>query len=312
MFRQFLFLHIFALLLHTTCTIYAFSLSLSYETPINTIVERVSYNNLSYDTYYKVDSTYKYNIPSVILIHGIVAFITIVFHLLFYIPIHYKFGNTVWDQGYFTLRWIEYSFTCTLMSLSSIMTSGTDELLTVFSIMIYGTALQLIGCCIERMRYACWFLFAIGSLINLGTSIPSFWYVASAPSTSNIQIIEYVAFIFFYALFPINCLADATNSSRKNKFYKTDWIYNVLSLSSKFGLFWLQVGEVEMKYNSNAWTFTEVYVLGILFPILLLVIGIYNTPTNKITEKITEYKEEELSYYWKLVKFLATFTPIPN
>lgn len=297
---QFLGLHAFAISLHLFCGIYSFMSPHAYDALIPITINTVEYSNSVSNAYYDVTGVSYFNFPSVIIIYGIVAFVTIVFHLFIYFPIHYKYGPIVWNQGFFTVRWIEYSITCTLMSFAASTSSGPTMLSFTLTMAVQGIALQFIGALIEQLkRYYVPLLF-VGVLINTGLSFSTFLYIITAPTIDQYQWIEFLSFAFYYGLFPLNCIIDAR---RKNCFVKTDWIYNVLSLSSKFGLFWLQVGEVEEKLGSNTWTKVQIYLLGIVVPFVMLCVGIYFTPSCDFSSSSEE--KINTNVYWKTMKQIA-------
>ena len=288
---QFLKLHYVAIAIHGACFLYAVFHNLAYQATIPAQLRTVSFTNQSYH-YFSEESEVQLQLPSVILLHGLVALVTVLFHSFVYLPIHREWGATVWEQGFLSVRWLEYSITCTLMSIASIMSAGTRDVLILVSCVFSGVSMQLIGCAIEQMKKQYRPLFLIGSLVNTSTSVYTIWYIASAPSGDSNQWIEFVAYTFYYALFPLNCFWDtysADNKGDEYHFKRTDWIYNVLSLSSKVSLFWLQVGEVESKKQSTTWTDVQVYLLGILLPLVVLVVGVINSPVDaKETPKPAE------------------------
>lgn len=275
--QQFLALHALAITLHLLCAVYAFATPLAYTTPIPTELSRVQYNALEeQETYYRVAETWKFDFPSVILLHGIVALVTIGFHAVMYIPAHSRYSAVIWAQGYFPIRWIEYSITCTLMSISSIVSAGNSDFTTVLATVCFGIALQSLGAAIEQRKETVYYFLFVGGCINLGISVSTIWYIASSTGVTTPQVLEFLAYGFYYALFPINCIRDALY--RKGCFVKTDWLYNVLSLTSKVGLFWLQVGEVQRKIYPGPWSEFQIFGLGIVFPLILLGAGVYWTP----------------------------------
>ena len=305
MINQFLLLHSTAILLHVCCFLYSFLNTTAYTTGIPVNTKTVTYLNTTDKQYYNTVNTYNFEIPSVIILHGIVAFVTVLFHSFVYIPIHFNFSDVVWSQGFFTPRWFEYSITCTIMSISSVMSSGCNDFNMLISYIFYGIALQLIGCSIEQMKEQYKPLLFIGFLLQIGSSYNTIWYLFTATGIGQYQFIEFIAYTFYYGLFPINCVFDAIY--RKDCFIKTDWIYNVLSLSSKFALFWIQVGEIERKINGGIWPEIQVYILGIVFPFLLLVIGLYKTPQCTIIMK-SEDAPNKCLYFIRYISKLRFLT----
>ena len=186
------------------------------------------------------------------------------------------------------------------MTLSSVMTSGTSDFNFVLTTIFSGLSLQLIGCTIEQSKHQWKVLLSIGVLIELSISWSLFWYTVSSRNISQYQWIETISFLFYYGFFPLNCILDATY--RKNSFIATDWMYNVLSLSSKFALFWLQVGEVERAKIGGLWPDIQIYTLGIISPFIVLCFGIYYIPKKSVS------KAEMLptNLVWKLLYFIAT------
>jgi hypothetical protein len=297
---QFIVLHVTAIFFHLFCFTYTF-FSPQRDVGIPISIKTVIYNDTS--SYYANDRLWEFTIPSVVVLHGMVAGITLCFHTLLYLPSHLHFSSLIWNQQFFTVRWVEYAFTCTLMSIASMISSGTDDLLTLVSAVFYGIALQAIGCSIEQTKKQYKFLFFIGLLIQTGLSSSAMWYVISSRSMVNsTQILEFLFYAFYYSLFPLNCIYDARY--RKNDFIKTDWIYNLLSLSSKFGLYWLQVGELEDKFSSGVWPKLQIYGLGITVPIFVLIIGMRYLPKK---QEFTDRQEVNLSPYMQYVRRTITF-----
>ena len=300
--RQFLFLHLIAIATHTACFVYSIVSESGYDTPITTVLKRVSFAKSTDSTYYDVREAYTINLPSVVFIHGLVALITTLFHSLLYLPIHYKFSHLIWHQKYFTLRWVEYGLTCTLMTISSVLSSGTNDFNFLLTALFLGVALQLVGATVEQIKYQWKLLIVIGIFIDLGLSWSLVWYTLTSPNISNYQIIETLSFVFYYALFPLNCIADAVY--RKNCFVRTDWTYNVLSLTSKFALFWLQVGEVERDTFGGIWPEVQIYGFGIALPCIVLIIGVWLSPP---CVKLQESTGPINGTYWKTMRKIATF-----
>ena len=304
--RDFFILHFSAIILHALCFIYSIMTKTGYNTPIYTLQKTIKYENTTL-TYYDINDEFLVKLPSVVFIHGFVALVTILFHGLFYLPIHYKFANVVWNQKYFTLRWFEYSITCTSMTISSVMSSGTNDFNFVITAISLGIALQLLGSLIEQIKHQWRILLLIGLCIELGIGWSLIWYTISSQNISQYQWIETISFLFYYSLFPLNCILDAIY--RENNFIRTDWIYNVLSLTSKFALFWIQVGELERVYLGGIWPEIQIYCLGIIVPLIILIIGIYNVP-SMFTIKPEKY--EQINIYWKIMYNIATFKITTN
>ena len=304
---RFLILHSVAIVLHLSCFLYSVLASSGYETPNKVKVDTMLYNNLSISMpYFEKDDTFELNFPSVVFIHGIVALVTILFHSFIYFPIHYWYSDIVWKQGYLQVRWIEYGITCTLMTVSSVVSSGMNDFITVISIFIGGFALQLIGCTIEQTKYNWKVLFAIGVLIESSLGWHVVWYSISSSGITERQWIETIAYVFYYSLFPLNCVYDA--AYRKECFVITDWYYNILSLTSKLALFWLQVGEVEQNIYDSLWSYLQIYLLGIAIPLIILVIGIYLRPVCTLP-CTNEHDNKPGSYYKYIAKLRITPQP---
>lgn len=278
--NRFLSLHVLALFVHAACAIYAFASSAAPDTPIPAHLDIVSYEAPTNSVYYDVERRVAFDVPSVITLHGIVAVVTFAFHALVYVPAHYLFAERIWKQGFFPVRWVEYSVTCTLMSIASVSSAGNSDFTSVLAVAVLGPVLQSLGCFIEQDKSAR-FLFASGFLLNVGISVSSAWYILSAPTTSYLQIIEFLAYGFYYGLFPLNAYMDTL---RSNRFVRTDWYYNVLSLSSKLALFWLQVGEVEKKTLGGYWPDVQIYGLGIVLPFAFLVVGWCLAPPYPVSD----------------------------
>lgn len=305
--NQFLILHGIAVVLHFSCFLYSILAASGYETPNKVKVDTMLYNNLSISMpYFEKDDTFEFNFPSVTFIHGIVAIITVLFHCIIYIPIHYWYADIVWKQGYLQARWVEYGITCTLMTVSSVVSSGMKDFITLISIFIGGFALQLVGCVIEQTKYNWKVLLAIGVLIESSLGWHVVWYSISSSGITESQWIETIAYVFYYSLFPLNCILDA--SYRKGSFQITDWYYNLLSLTSKLALFWLQVGEVEQNIYNSAWSYVQIYVLGIVLPLIILAIGIYLRPACT-TFLPTTNEDESVSFYKYVAKSRITKQP---
>ena len=278
--RRFLSLHALAIGVHALCAAYAFGGGAHAEaagTPIPTRLHRVRYDGAS-PSYYESIQEWNVHLPSVVYIHGSVACVTAAFHALLYAPAHWAYGTVIWEQGFFAPRWVEYGITCTMMSVSSLSSSGPTSLTSVASAVCGGAAMQAIGCAIEQRKETARFFLLVGGCINAGTSASTVWYVLTSTGASAPEVLEFVGYTFFYALFPLNCALDATE--RGGRFVRTDWLYNVLSLSSKLALFWLQVGRVERKVMPGPGTDFRIYGLGIALPLLLLAVGVWWTPSS--------------------------------
>lgn len=286
MLRKVLALHATCIALHFACAAYAFSSPLLETSRIPATLGIVDYATNSSALYYIPSGKVDIDMPSVIFLHGVVAIVTLLFHAVLYVPAHIWLRRRIWRQGFFGLRWIEYSVTCTIMSISSIMSAGNDSFTSVLSSILLGICLQTIGCVIEQRKEFVYVLFFIGSVLNLANSASSVWYLASAPSLDTSQALEFFAYAFFYSLFPLNSFLDATR--RENAFVVTDWYYNVFSVSSKVALFWLQVSEVERRGGSTWWVEFQAFGLGIGVPAILLAAGWWFAPTDAEIASSTE------------------------
>ena len=298
-----------AISFHLCCFIYSVTTKAGYETPLLITFKRVSFQNQTIDhPYYTItEKTQLYGL-SVVFLHGIVALVTFLFHIFVYLPIHYKYSDIIWKQGYFTARWIEYSITCTLMTLSSALSSGMNDLPVIIGIIFGGVALQVIGCLIEQMKHQWKILLLVGVLIEVNIGFCIVWYTLSSTASNAIQWLDTVTYLFYYSLFPVNCMVDALY--RKNCFIKTDWTYNVLSLSSKFGLFWIQIGEVERSIYDSTWSYVQIYVFGTALPLLLLIGGLYFTPhcvqTNN-GSRVANTNNTRSESEWPVYKRISSF-----
>lgn len=280
---RFVALHVVAITLHLACGSYAFASSAGRETPIRLLLKTVRYPTPSeytyapYSYYYTDAEFWEFDAPSVAYIHGFVAFFTAAVHAFVYLPTHLYLSGMVWNQGFFVPRWVEYAVSCSLMSIASTMSAGNDDFNIVVNLSLQGMALQAIGALIEQHRESHLPLFVVGTLINFGTSYSSLWYFLSTGEGFNlVQSIEIAAYGFYYGLFPLNSLYDAR---RRPNFQRTDWIYNVLSLTSKLALFWIQVGETERVLYDSSWSHVQIYVLGIALPLVLLCVLIVLAPS---------------------------------
>ncbi len=284
MFRLFQPLHAFAVLLHTLCAIYAFYTPLAYSTPFHVRLRRMSYANLTIDMpYFSGYTELSFHVPSLVLIHGVVALVTIFFHAFVYAPIHAHHSHAVWVANRFlTVRWIEYGITCTLMTIASTLSSGIDDFNQIVVITACGILLQFLGCCIEQFKhinvYRSFFIFAV--ILNLGISWPIVWGNLSGETSAAVWI-ETIIYLFYYSLFAVNCWMDAVY--RRKCFVLTDWYYNVLSVTSKVSLFWLQVGNVERNANGGVWSSVQVNLFGIALPLVILLFGYICRPSCETT-----------------------------
>ena len=273
---RFLLLHGIAITLHLICTIYAFT-SPSLTESLTLELETKGYANLSRaHPYFRNADSIDIMFPSVTWIHGLVALVTLVFHIFVYLPLHYKFSEIIWDQGFLSIRWLEYGITCTLMTMSSVFAAGTSDFNFLMTLIFGGVALQMVGCSIEQLKLQWFPLLILGTFIEISLGWSIVWHTISSPAITSLQWIETLSYIFFYSLFPINCVVDAIY--RKERFIETDWIYNLLSLSSKLALFWLQIGKLEKNTNQSSWSDIQIYVLGIGLPLLILATGLVYLP----------------------------------
>lgn len=276
---KFLYAHVVAAVLHALCALYAYTSPSAFSTPIPVMLNKVTYDGPGY---YDVSETISFHLPSVIVIHGIVALVTLCFHVTVYLPCYAYYSHTIWSQGFFAPRWLEYSVTCTLMTLASVASAGTSDFTTLTALLFFGIALQGVGAAIEQRKELVSYLLAVGGFIYVGTLVGTAWHLISAPQPSAVQVFEFIAYGFFYALFPLNCIADARY--RAGKFIRTDWFYLVLSVTSKFALFWLQVGETEHRASPGWWPNVQIALLGAVVPLCMLVAGVRLAPTEVCRE----------------------------
>ncbi len=280
--HQFFVLHAVAILLHSACAMYAFLSPVGHKTAFDIRLPLVNFQNLTIEHPYFSDvSGVDFHIPSIVFIHGVVAVVTVLFHAFLYVPLHFGCPQTIWFvRRSLWVRWVEYAITCTLMTLANDMSNGTDNFNQLMIISFAGIALQFIGGVIEQLkglgRRISITLFVVGSIVEFSISWPIFWANVSASGTTVLQWVETLVFLFYYSLFAINNLYDALH--RPNCFIVTDWFYNILSLTSKIALFWLQVGSVDRVFFANAWPNVQIYGLGIALPTIILAAGIALRP----------------------------------
>ena len=304
--KKFVASHAFAIFVNKVFGIYAFSTPHAYTTSIPSEIVRVEYEE---DDYYRIVNIQHVSIPSVILFHGVVAFVTVFFHAFIYIPCHYFYGHTIWSQGFFPIRWVEYGVTCTIMSISSISSAGRNTITQLVSVVFLGIGLQSLGAAIEQRKELVYFLLFVGGMISLGIFTSTMWYLLSSTGVTAAQVLEFLSYTFYYSLFPINCALDAIH--RKGRFEQTDWIYIILSMSSKIGLFWLQVGEVEKMLTLGWWPDVQIYGLGIVFPLVILALGIHLTPSrNEVTNH--PVPDHTTPKGTTLLRRACTFRVLPN
>lgn len=296
----FLQLHCIAVCMHMGCLLYAV-LSDTSNAYMNVQTSRVDFTNLTEASpYYSRIETYNHPFLSVTALHGIVALITVMFHAFVYFPIHYAYATVVWKQEFFALRWLEYSLTCTLMTIASAISNGTRDLNFVIVLFVSGIVLQGFGLVIEQSKTQWRFFFVMGSGLELSVSWNTIWYTVTSSKQSTIQILETLAFIFFYSLFALNCITDAVY--RKGCFIRTDWIYNLLSLTSKFALFWIQVGDLQRVFDDSMWPTFQIYGLGIILPLLILFVGMCNQPKCEISRTDKDPTHPIFKYWYTLAK----------
>lgn len=280
---RFLVLHGAAITLHLICAIYAFASPSLLEGSIPLKLETKAYTNLSIAyPYYRDSNVIVVSFPSVVVVHGLVALVTVLFHAFAYLPIHYRFSELIWDQGFLSVRWLEYAITCTLMTMSSVFAAGTSDFNFAATLAFGGIALQMIGCAIEQLKSQWLPLFVLGIWIELSLGWSIVWYTISSPAITSLQWIEVLSYVAYYSLFPLNCVVDAV--CRKKRFIETDWIYNLLSLSSKLALFWLQVGKLDKNVGARHWPTLQIYGLGVVLPFAILLAGLCFIPKRRIDE----------------------------
>ena len=124
----------------------------------------------------------------------------------------------------------------------------------------------------EQYRRGSASLLLIGGLINAAMSYPTVWYVLTAEHSGDTEWIAFGAYTFYYALFPLNCFWDARY---RGDFMQTDWIYTMLSLTSKTTL-WIQVESDRSDLR--------VYLLGVALPFIALVLGVRVHPKEAPTD----------------------------
>jgi len=197
------------------------------------------------------------------------------------------------------------------MSLSSVLAAGTTDFNAVVCLIFSGIALQLIGAIIEQEKRLWKVLLWVGIWIEGSIGYTIVWYtLSSVGNISLFKILEMVSYSFYYSLFPINSVLDVIY--RKDCFIKTDWIYNILSLSSKLGLFWLQVGQVEDKLLGGSFGEIQLYGLGIILPIILLVLGVYVSPSCIPQTPSCACEADNISYTKSRLYKIATFKIVPE
>ena len=306
--HKFLALHFVSLATHIACAAYAFTSPATWDTPIDIPFTKISYSNRSEShPYFTRKEGINVSFPSVGVVHGVVAVITAFFHVFAYIPIYSFRAKDVWHNRRLSIRWIEYAFTCSLMTVATLSSSGATAAESVVSAFVGGVPLQLVGLQIERKRGDWKTLLLIVLLVQSSISVPILWLTLSSESGGS-EWIETTFYLFYYSLFAVNCALDARRD--KDDFVITDWVYAVLSVTSKNALFWMQVGAVERyaggQEQGRAWPNFQVYFLGMFLPFVLLVCLVRLSPDPKnIYERNLGNAGESWAY--RLVETLSEF-----
>lgn len=271
-----------AALVHAACFAYVFTDAdvLGASIPVDLV--RVAFGNTTEaNRYYRVHEVLSFSMPSVAFLHGVVAFVTALAHVFVYFPVHARLRETVWcRRRALSLRWVEYSITCTIMTIASALSSGTSDLNYVVGTACTGVCLQAMGFAVEQTKATpIWrFFFAVGCVLELGLAWTVVWNNLSSVGGSVHHWIETAVYMFYYGLFALNCFVDAAYAV---PFYTTDWVYTMLSLTSKVAFFWIQIGDVDRKiHGESPWTSVQIYVLGCALPLVLLCAGVVWRPRS--------------------------------
>jgi len=197
-------------------------------------------------------------------------FITGFFHALylaelclekFYDGPYFKF----WISESHLLRWIEYTFTATTLSVAAVFGSGTRSLPVFVALWIALPATQLCGYVIEKVvherkragfdRVIEWLVFTIGALtqvsafavvgINLYFGDSGNVLVGSDLKSESFDgwIVQGILYFISYSFFPI--IAALWMTGEIKKFWFTEIVYIYGSFSAKTSLFWLIVSTLQ-------------------------------------------------------------------
>lgn len=150
------------------------------------------------------------------------------------------------------LRWVEYAITATTMSAFGAVAIGITDAYYLLKMVSAGVALQACGYLIEcldckeprdvRIFKTLWWV--IGNVLNL-TSIVVLLYQIFASNTGAVRgvfIENSLPFAFWFNSFGVVCRWDFYKKGRFVDRYYTERWYIVLSLSTKFAVFWLGLG----------------------------------------------------------------------
>lgn len=283
--RSFTILHTLAVVLHTSCFAYVVTKPHG-RYPFTMQIETFDYTHLDdAQPYYRPLEEMQVTAFSVYSLQAFVAITTAVFHSLVYLPIVCTCSEVVWfERKALAVRWVEYALTSTALALSSTLKSGVASVHFVVALVCSSVVLQALGFCIEQLKHLWPTFLCMGVLLQIGTAWPVVWTTLTGTTDAS-QWIETAAFLFYYSLFAINCISDA----RGRAFVSTDWTYNVLSLTSKLALFWLQVGDLERTTSTDVlWPTVATIALGIVAPFVGLVLLMtifhplsYDTPISR-------------------------------
>ena len=196
------------------------------------------------------------------------AYITAAFHLVYIAVINLPAADAlvrryvVDSSSLNPLRWVEYSITATILSAFGQLSIGNSSFYFFLTTLGAGFTLQYYGLIIEKLSYTdardrnvaliIWNLATITNLLPVAILL----YQLFASETHNVQIFAYNIFPYFiwFQTFGVICWLDFMNWRQFADPKFTEKWYLILSLSTKFTIFWLGFATFREIGVKEGWT----------------------------------------------------------
>jgi hypothetical protein len=144
-------------------------------------------------------------------------------------------------------RWIEYTFSSSVMIVLIATLVGARDLAAVLGVIAANSAMILFGLLMERQQSpgrTDWSAFWFGSVVGLVPWVIVLIYIAGAPRVPGfVYVITLVQFLLFFS-FAANMALQYLQVGRWKDYVYGEYGYIVLSLAAKTLLAWLIFGNV--------------------------------------------------------------------
>ena len=186
---------------------------------------------------------------------AVFLFMSALAHLMISLPKINEWYNANLAKGINPARWIEYSFSSSVMIIVISLLVGISDIATLIGFFFLNASMILFGWMMELhngsirlttgQKKVDWTSFIFGCIAGIGPWVGIAIYLASPGSESNPPTFVYWIFVsifVFFNIFAINQVLQYKKVGKWSSYIYGEWVYIVLSLVAKSLLAWQVFG----------------------------------------------------------------------